>query len=380
MKTQIVEGWSAAQALADDWRQLHQVTQGASLFNSFDFLDIWIEFFGEDITPVIVTIRDDADALVGLAGLQIKIFKKGPIELRRMNFLQNKHISRTGVLATGDIAAVTKALAAAIFDMRRRYDDIVFEHLLLECPVQQAFREALGEVGFVTFEAEPSRPLQSIVFEGNSESYLETRKQSVRKDIRRAKRRCDELDGFNSFVIDVTKSPRDSMREFFSLDWLSSKVGTFGALYTSDEKLFYLALIENSDRFGPMEMTAERIDGRLISSMFSIIFGDTKYLMCTYTDVEYANSNAGRYTIWHSVELGLDDPEIRVLDMNGGSLLQAQISNTQLAIGDLKANHNGAMSRAIAMGRQYKSFAETQKSKREAERSSPEKPGVVSAP
>ncbi|MGB0905526.1 MAG: GNAT family N-acetyltransferase, partial [Mangrovicoccus sp.] len=325
MHTELRQGWDAAQSLAASWRELSLSGQGSSLFNSFDFLDVWQQHFGSDVDLVILTVYD-GEQLVGLAPLQIDTIRRGSVSLRRLGFVKNPHISRGGALARGDIDAVTAAMAQNLAENAALFDDLVFDCMVWNCPVQESLRAAIEAAGFLTNWEVMERPLQYIQFDGDEDAFVESRPKRVRQDFRRAIRRCHELDGFALTSSQPKTSPRETVQRLFSIDWLAAKRVRPGALYPPEAKLFYVGLAERFGESSAIELTEARCGDRLMANIITVTYAGVRYLMVTHSDYEFSKQNVGRYVVLRSISNGLTDPDCRLVDTNGDSLFLSQIS------------------------------------------------------
>ncbi len=358
MKTELISGWDGAMALRDDWRNLHRSkgTFGAHLFNDFDYLDIWQEYFGDDRDLFILTARDDEGTLVGLAALQRQVRKAGPFSYRRMGMIQNEFISRSSVMVNGDPEVIAPALAALLIENAHLYEDLVFEHMLADCPAQIALRRTLEDAGWMTSMELDERPLRTVIFDGDEDAYVQTRRRKMRINFNRSLRRCGELPDFSVKVSTAPENAANLMRRMFSLDWMSGKRLRPGAIYPPLAKEFHLQLAERADDIGGVEFVEAWSGDRLIASIFSVRNLHAQYLLVTYSDANYNASSPGLLVILRAVGTGLSHPDIRIVDLNGDSSLLERISTDLIQYGVFKANHRRPFSLLIGAARKAKAF------------------------
>ena len=359
LQGELIMGWDAAQNIADEWRALHRAddTVGNHLFNTFDLLDVWQDFYARDYKLMILVVRDAVGALVGLAPLQITQRKLGPLSFRRLSLMHNLFISRTGALMRGDLKAISEEMARVIKEKTNLYDDLVFDGMLAECTAQIALRDAISAAGFATSMTLDDRPLRTVAFDGDEAAFIASRPAKKRQGFNRAIRRCSDLPEFEVSAFEDASEARERFRRLFSLDWLSGKRERPGAVYPVDAKLYHLALTERAEQIGAMDFVEARSEGNLLASIFSVICAGSKYLIVTYSDSDYNSQSPGMLVILRSIGLGLSDPRVNVVDLNGDSLLLEKISTGSVPIGVFKANHRGGLSQLIGLARRLKSLS-----------------------
>ena len=342
--------------LSEEWRDLQSdpLTVGANFFNGFDYLDAWVQHFGGDLDLCLLAVRDGHGDLCGLAPLQVSARSSGRWRFRRLGFVRNAHISRCSVLMRGDLRGIAHAIVQRLWHERRLFDDIVLEALPDACPAQTALRHAFVESGFRTRHPPSERQLRTVRMSGTVEEYLASRPASVRKDIRRAHRRCAELPGFEIAVVADPDQARGRLRQLFSLDWLSRTRGRQGAVYPVEAKAFYLSLAGRMAEIGRLEFVEARVAGEVVASGLTITHARRRYLLVFYADPEFDAASPGRAVTVRTITEGVEDPDTDVVELNGSSTLLAQLSDSTLEIGTFFATHDGWRSRLIGLGRAAK--------------------------
>ena len=88
MKTNTLRLWSEADQLADEWNDLLERSQHASIFRTWEWIRAWRSAGGEAIEPYIITVRDDGGALKGIAPLyRASIRILGTVAYRTLRFM-----------------------------------------------------------------------------------------------------------------------------------------------------------------------------------------------------------------------------------------------------------------------------------------------------
>ena len=362
LSTQVVSGWQGvSDALAEDWRDLHgdPETVGASLFNGFDYLDVWQTHFGSaDVQPLVLAVRDGKGRLCGLAPFQIAERSRGKLSFRRLGFIKNRHVSRSGVLMRGNRGAVARAMAHRLWCERPRFDDVVFEGMPVRCPAQIALRQAMEADGFRTDPAVGRAVVRSTDMQAGRDAYLASRSKRVRQDVRRAFRRCEALPDFGMVSTDDPARLRTRLRHLFSLDWMSRRHERPGKVYHHTAKSFYLGLSERPDQVGRMSFVEALTEGEVVASIMSITSLRRRFLLVTYADAAYDFASPGRRVILEAVAGGVADPEIDAVDFNGDTPLLEQLGEGVLETATFRATHSGGRSRLIGLGRAIKAQGE----------------------
>jgi CelD/BcsL family acetyltransferase involved in cellulose biosynthesis len=347
-----VHDWTEIRALADYWSELHSRSRGAHLFNGFTFLDVWQDFYGQEEPVFLLLAEEGSGELCGLMPLQLKRLKRGPFTLRRLGMPHNSYISRSSALIAGeDPMPVARAFAAHLAQISHRYDDLVFENQLRDCPAQVAIRQALRMHGFSVWLEPVERPLRTVIGFTDFEGYLEARPQSIRKDSRRAIKRTDALESFEIRIIDDPGAARDAARRLFSFDWMSHKREKAGAVYPPIDKMFHAELLSRSPNRLKFEYTEVCTVGKPVGASICFVHNRAYYGLLVYTDEQFAAASIGRRLILEAIRRGIQRDDTDFVDLNGESLLLEQLGNDEIHLMTCKATHSGVLSRAVGVSR-----------------------------
>ncbi|HEX8619349.1 MAG TPA: hypothetical protein VF911_17335, partial [Thermoanaerobaculia bacterium] len=154
MKVQICNDVEGLQRLKPEWEALHEQSASDGLFASWLWTDLWTQHFGANEQLRIVTVRDDANELVGLAPMSLKTESmKGVLNLSTLQFIGAtapvEHFDF--VIRRGHEREVLQSLLGALTSMRA--DMIALSNILPDSPAvallredARGFREELGHV------------------------------------------------------------------------------------------------------------------------------------------------------------------------------------------------------------------------------------------
>jgi CelD/BcsL family acetyltransferase involved in cellulose biosynthesis len=341
------EGWSNDAADHAAWDALQSRLEGSTLFSSFDFLNCWVDFFGYDRRILILTVGEEDGTLHGILPLQITEQQQGPLKFRRLELLRNAHISRAGAIVADDPAPVVGLMAQVLRAARSHFDDLVFERMGAEDPVQCQLVDALASEGFKVSNGSEPLVIRTVRHRGPMVTYIDELSTKMRQDSRRAMRRCEALPGFKETCIQDTAAAVNAMRELFSFDWMSAKRGKAGAVYGPDEKLFHAELVSQEGSAHKYEYIGIEVDGKPAGGIVNLIHNRVYYLLVIYTDQAYAQANVGRYLILSAIRHGLEHCDVDYIDMNGDSQIIKQVTDSTIPLMVVKASHGGIKSRMI---------------------------------
>ena len=110
-------------SLKTEWRELAASLSPANAFLSFEWMSTWWQQFGKDAQLALITVRDSAGTLLGLAPFYIS----RQLGLRRLGFLADQHAGSDYLdilCVPGQEEAVVEEVARTVRAQRSRWDYI----------------------------------------------------------------------------------------------------------------------------------------------------------------------------------------------------------------------------------------------------------------
>jgi CelD/BcsL family acetyltransferase involved in cellulose biosynthesis/flavin-dependent dehydrogenase len=292
--TRDIAGFKALEA---DWRALFERSKTQHYFLSYDWCKIWWDFFGEPAgwQPVVITVRREGQ----LAALL-------PLAVRRtgQHGLAEAMGDETGQYSDMLVAPDTK-LDQDLFDQ-------LWDGILAAGIDRMVFNNVLDDSALARFLM-PRRTIRSdskiaccldTGAYGDFDAYMKTRAASLRKSIRRRRRRLEAL---GPVVFENVTDP-DQLEDILRAnvghkrDRLADR-GLHGRFLSRPDIVAWMAKLARAAlETGHFHLSVLRVGDRVVSAQYGFICGGTMTAYMTSFDLEYRPYSVGTMQVHGFIE------------------------------------------------------------------------------
>ncbi len=268
LRVESTAGAAALAGLREEWEGLRAVA-GAGVFMSWEWMATWWEHYGEGRELCLLTVRDPAGALVGVAPLM-----RGP---RRYRGLPVRVVELLGagsevspdlvdIPARADLAAAVGRVVWAHLAEHLSWDLLLLDNLAPAAGVAHALAAAAARDGRA-FEVLPKASCPFVPLPGTWEGYLAGRGAATRYDLGRKARALARRHDVKLERAEGTPDLEESMRVLFDLHagrWrMRGEAGTFDR--DPRNRSFHQAMAAAAQRRGWLRLYFLAVDGRRVA-------------------------------------------------------------------------------------------------------------------
>ena len=284
-----VSGLDGLRRVAPDWNRLVEQAAVPDFFQTWEWVESWLEAFCEPERLVALLVRDGSRLVAALPvqGLLPRRWWSGS----RLLAAANKQTPQSGLLHTGPAGEAVRAVLAHLRSTRRRVS-LSFP----SCPAGSAVFQGLIETAAalewgVTTKQMRNSPRLRITTDWAG--YLETRPKRVRKEWERKCRRLQEA-GRVEFVVVAGEDVARAMDEVLEIErhsWKEDRRTSF----TAEQGLagFYGTLARRCAERGWLRLHLLRIDGRPAAFTFAVAYAGELLALKTSYDSRLRSASPG---------------------------------------------------------------------------------------
>jgi CelD/BcsL family acetyltransferase involved in cellulose biosynthesis len=196
--TEVREGWSGVEALAGEWNALLGRSRANSVFLTWEWVQSWREVVGSQVEPLVITVRDGAGGLRGLAPLYASRLRLcGVLPYRVLRTLGDYHTGSEypdWLLEAGAEEELSRAVVSALQGLGKRWDCLWLPTVSGWTGAYQRIAAACLAAGFHC----QSRPhvFSSMELPRDFDGYQRSLSGNARSALRRQTRRVLHDDGY----------------------------------------------------------------------------------------------------------------------------------------------------------------------------------------
>ena len=284
-----VSGLDGLRRLAPEWNRLVEEASVRDFFQTWEWVESWLEAFCEPERVVALLVRDGSRLVAALPilGLLSRRWWSGS----RLCASANKQTPQSGLLHTGPAGEAVRAVLGHLRSTRRRVS-LTFPSCPAGSPVFQGLIETADELEWgVTTRLMRNSPRLRITTDWAS--YLGTRPKHVRKEWQRKRRRLEEA-GQVEFVVvsgeDVARA-MDEVMEIERHSWKENRRTSFAA--EQGLARFYGTLARRCAERGWLRLHLLRIDGRPAAFTFAVSYAGELLALKTSYDSRLRSASPG---------------------------------------------------------------------------------------
>lgn len=287
------------------WDSLVKASPNHNLFQSFDFLYLWWQYFAEDKKLYILFICKD-DELIGFASFNILKRKIRGLSFDEVGFIGSPmEVDRPSLIMTSKRNSITyhsgiKAIVQFLTDNRKDWDLIqIFEQendAALDV-MKQAFKNAGLWLGHKwssqCYYLDCTQPW---------DSFIATKSRKFKKNLRAAKRKLENQGDLEYQVYRNWSEVKQQLDIYRDIEGRSHKESEGVGIAKSQTSLeFYYQLAETFANKGDFCIRVLTLDNKPIVATFGIYYDKVFYSLQITHDKEYNKASPGTYL--ESVEL-----------------------------------------------------------------------------
>ncbi|MFC1661146.1 GNAT family N-acetyltransferase [Gemmatimonadota bacterium] len=284
-------------ACAEAWETLAD-RAGGDLFQTYEWVSTWLDVFWRDRPIRVLLVRDRGD-LVGLAPFLND--KEGEALCGNSLALPiHPQIRRTDILAASDHDRIAEAILSFFHEHVGRVN------LSMLVPRDSAMLSALSQVaerggGGTVVRPETVSPL--VRFDGDWDTYLQSRPRRVRKELKRKMRRAEKTGGVEWTVAKGPDEVDAAVAAVFQVEehsWKESQGESISDNQDLREFFFRFARVA-ADR-GWLRIHLLHLDGEPIAYIYGVVRGGHYYALKTSYDQKHRDLSPGIVLFGHALQ------------------------------------------------------------------------------
>lgn len=301
LKTDVLSGWNEIKEISSDWDALC-LTSNATIFQTFDWTEAWLQAFGQNIQPFIITVRHQGH----LVGLAVFGKTKSPIhrwapwwKIDTIQFLSDFRVpTNQFMVAPGYTEAAEKILISLC-----RHASRGTEISLANFRDWHNYSAAFASLGMRAVSIFKKNAPSSIIVDISKgyDAYLETKNRQFRKNIRTTFKKIEKTD---YKILDHTQDPEIVLGRIMDLSrssWKGQAGSSFGRMEGGD--LFIHDLWKRFGEKNMMQFYLLEIEGRAVASNITLVFNNNGYGYLTEFDEAYRDLSPGRFIIAYGLQV-----------------------------------------------------------------------------
>jgi CelD/BcsL family acetyltransferase involved in cellulose biosynthesis len=291
------------ESLRPEWTELAR--QGANLFGTQEWLSTWWRHWGGDRELLLTACRRADGSLAAV----LPLYRASGLPLRVVRFIGHGAGDHLGpVCASGDRAAVARALMATLHDDPGGWDLLLAERL----PAEEGWA-ALMDGTPLRQESSPR-----IRIEGRSwDEYLASRSSNFRQQLRRFERRLARGPGYSCRLADDPRRLDADLGTLFRLHqarWRDEGSPAFAP----DRQAFHREFAARALERGWLRLWILEIDGEPAAAFHGFRFADAEWYYQAGRDPAWDHLSVGLVLLAHSVRAAFEDGMSEYRFLRGG--------------------------------------------------------------
>lgn len=287
--------------LEREWKQLFNRSADGNIFLSFEWMSNWWFQFGQDRKLLVITVRDVAGQLAGLAPLYISE-NRGLVRMRRLGFLGDDLVGSDylDVLANGpDAPALLQCLATFILQHKSEWDYIELLDTLRNSQTGSHLLRHLTADDDLRVQVTPSSICPYLSLPESAEAFRASRGRKTRKHLKYYLRAL-QREGAVEFV--TARSGPEIEAAFEELIRLHR--ARFGTSAFLDRRVgsFHRAALEAASDSGWTRIHLLKFKGKCIAALYALSAGRKIFFYQSGINPDYSRFSVGSIMIAFAIE------------------------------------------------------------------------------
>ena len=307
MEVKEIRSLEQLEALEPRWNALLAKSGVANPFLTFEWISTWWRSFKnghngtKDQGGLRVVVVEADGKPIAIAPLMSATASLFGIPLTVVSNIVNDHSFRAGLIVTGQIDEVIRAIFSHLKTSSRNWDVISLRYLVREQAERLALKETLAMEGGLVGEAlvwrSPYLPVTQ-----DWESYFATVSRTTRYAVRRKVRKLERLPGFSIETIGDNGSG-DLLNAIFEIDRKSWQYDNASGL-SSDQATrdFYLEIAGLAQQRGWLRGHVLSVSGEPVAFEFNLLYDSVLYNLKLGYDSKYARYSPGLVLRYHVMQ------------------------------------------------------------------------------
>lgn len=293
-------------SLKEQWVDVVKKSHDTPIFLTWEWIETWLQHFSNEITPYVITFRDANGTVQGIAPLMLDTLKKGPLALRRIQFLGSGDIcpDHLDIIAPNDIKeALCAELVDYLFSRRNEWDLIDFESL----DAHSYLIEKLKSRGLYHEKDPMICPYIPLSNFSSWEEYQQLalssrmRKKGLRYLQQLMERNYPEKVSYHRITAEAElDSAMDTLFELHHARWKAKE--EFTPFNNEIVTQFHRNLVKKLAPLGMVRLYQLQISGRVIATLYCFYYQNILYDYQRGLDLGWNKYSPGRQLIAHIVK------------------------------------------------------------------------------
>jgi CelD/BcsL family acetyltransferase involved in cellulose biosynthesis len=289
-------------ALSSEWSLLADEAK-ASIFQTWEWAFSWWEVFGKEDSLRLLTVRDAADRLVGVAPLVLDSRRVGPVSFRTLELVGHHSVSSEYLDLIVSPQHRDAVIAALLDYVAGRWPDRLLH--LYRVPASSATLEWVRlnrtSAYYAVLRSEPTLVIQ---LPQTWEEYLKVLSANTRRNIRRHRTRASsELGAEFEVVIGGCEQHLEQLMELHQARMRSQ--GRRGSFASAAFVRFHRALLRRVSGRGWSRFFFLSVDGRPVAARYGFVLGGRLFDYSVGLDPAFERYSLGSVLLGHCAEYAI---------------------------------------------------------------------------
>jgi CelD/BcsL family acetyltransferase involved in cellulose biosynthesis len=312
---QIVDSEKAFLALRDEWNTLLSSSPSDNPFLTWEWLFSWWMVFRDARALRILTVRNDAGALVGILPLYCKRTFYYGLPVTEFAFIGTGLSDRQDAIAAdADHTWFSKAVTAL------SREPPVWQIIRLEeSPSDGILSQVSGPSGY-SYARERCSFCPYLMLDTDWDAYLQTKSKSFRRDMARMR---DRMTAFGAWELTVSTDPNDmsgAIQLMEDIERGSKKHGTEKSFWSdARNKAFFSTLSDVDGRGVRIDLSIIRVNAVPVAYLLGLIYKKRFYAYNSAYKEEYHRAAPGKLVLQEKIKWCFERrDELAVFDFSRG--------------------------------------------------------------
>lgn len=303
--------------LKPDWDRLFKAQNVTAIFWEYDYVSIWWKTFADRAEQYTLVVRRGTKIVAIFPMMKTHWRIKG-IPIRQLSLIKNHHVLRFDALLIDELEACVSVLLQYLDQHKWLWDVLYLENLPSSSPLYPYLAEAAKNRKFPVDPWRKARIHRLLLLEGTWDNYLANRSSNFRWQIKKFRKRLDELGTHYVERIHTRDALLAFLPELFALEKISWQGQHNDSSMDGADLQFCQRLFSDmpDDKLG--ECWIMRIEGRLVAAITLLRMQSTLYVFTTYYDPALAAASPGTLLYFEMLKSAWARGE-KIVDFNGDS-------------------------------------------------------------
>lgn len=300
-KIEEIHSLEAFHILRDDWNRLTDETPDTTIFQMYDYLDVWLETFAIQFPLRILVVRDGSDGKISAV---MPFYEKKYFGVRRLHLLGDTHSDYSHIIAQTDVSLLADAVLERLGN-DSAWDLIYFNSIIGDSRTALLVDE-LGRRGFSTLRKASTRA-PKLAIPGSWDSFYAALDKKIRQDTERQRRRLAQI-GETKLLEIESHQLEESLNTFFSVHrkrWREQDQVTL--FDNARNREFYIRIARRFEESGLLRFSKLVVGDEIAAMHFGFAYNRRFYYYIPAYSPDYEKYSVGRILTLDLIKQSFDE-------------------------------------------------------------------------